>query len=231
MASFHRRNLNATVFDPLLFEDVYQAPVVGSRDPATTDKAEYGTVWVNKSSDAVFVITSITANSANWENVAGGAATFTTVTATAGITAGTTLTATAGNVNVTAGDVVLTAGDVLLTAGDIVATLGDITASAGDIVATVAAVEAGTTVTGGTGVIATTGNVTSTAGDVEAATATKGFICGSGLKVIDGAGSPHGSVTAPKGSLYLRTDGTTTNDRAYINTDSSTTWTALTTAA
>ncbi len=56
------------------------------------------------------------------------------------------------------------------------------------------------------------------------------FLPGS-ISVISGAGSPSGSVTAGKGSLYLRTNGTTTNDRAYINTDSGTTWTALTTAA
>jgi len=44
-----------------------------------------------------------------------------------------------------------------------------------------------------------------------------------------GSGAP--SVSAPKGSLYLRTDGTTTNNRAYINTDGATTWTAITTVA
>lgn len=44
-----------------------------------------------------------------------------------------------------------------------------------------------------------------------------------------GSGAP--TIAAPKGSLYLRTDGTTTNDRAYINTDAGTTWTALITAA
>jgi len=47
--------------------------------------------------------------------------------------------------------------------------------------------------------------------------------------IISGSGAP--TLSAAKGSLYLRTDGTTTNDRAYINTDGSTTWTAITTAA
>lgn len=50
-----------------------------------------------------------------------------------------------------------------------------------------------------------------------------------GPVILSGAGAPSG--TAPKGSLYIRTNGTTTNDRAYINTDGATTWTALTTAA
>jgi len=44
-----------------------------------------------------------------------------------------------------------------------------------------------------------------------------------------GSGAP--SLSAAKGSLYLRSDGSTTNDRAYINTNGSTTWTALTTAS
>lgn len=48
------------------------------------------------------------------------------------------------------------------------------------------------------------------------------------IEILSGSGAP--SMAAPKGSLYLRTDGSTTNDRAYINTDGSTTWTALTTA-
>lgn len=44
-----------------------------------------------------------------------------------------------------------------------------------------------------------------------------------------GSGAP--SLAAAKGSLYLRSDGSTTNDRAYINTNGGSTWTALTTVA
>lgn len=50
-----------------------------------------------------------------------------------------------------------------------------------------------------------------------------------GPQIMAGSGSPSGSVTAPQGSLYLRTDGSTSITRGYINTDSSTTWTAITT--
>jgi hypothetical protein len=64
-----------------------------------------------------------------------------------------------------------------------------------------------------------------------------GGTAGAGLKVSStanfgvffGSGAP--TLSAAKGSLYLRSDGTTTNDRMYVNTDSSTTWTAVTTAA
>lgn len=54
-------------------------------------------------------------------------------------------------------------------------------------------------------------------------------ISSSQIGIYAGSGAP--TISAAKGSLYLRSDGTTTNDRAYINTNGSTTWTALTTAA
>jgi hypothetical protein len=47
--------------------------------------------------------------------------------------------------------------------------------------------------------------------------------------VFFGSGAP--TISAAQGSLYLRTDGSATNNRAYINTNGGTTWTALTTAA
>lgn len=45
--------------------------------------------------------------------------------------------------------------------------------------------------------------------------------------VFFGSGVP--TLSAAKGSLYLRSDGSSTITRAYINTDGATTWTALTT--
>jgi hypothetical protein len=50
-----------------------------------------------------------------------------------------------------------------------------------------------------------------------------------GVKVLVGSGAP--TVSAPKGSLYVRTDGSSTSTRLYINTNGSTTWTNVTTAA
>jgi hypothetical protein len=49
------------------------------------------------------------------------------------------------------------------------------------------------------------------------------------LGIFVGSGAP--TVSAAQGSLYLRTDGSSTSTRAYINTDGATTWTAITTAA
>jgi hypothetical protein len=44
-----------------------------------------------------------------------------------------------------------------------------------------------------------------------------------------GSGAP--SFAAPKGSLYLATDGTTTNDRLYICSVATGTWVNVTTAS
>lgn len=50
-----------------------------------------------------------------------------------------------------------------------------------------------------------------------------------GVTVEAGAVAP--THSAAKGSLYIRTDGSSTSTRLYINTDGATTWTNLTSAA
>jgi hypothetical protein len=47
--------------------------------------------------------------------------------------------------------------------------------------------------------------------------------------VFFGSGAP--GLSAAKGSLYLRSDGSGVNDRMYVNTNGSTTWTAVVTVA
>lgn len=47
--------------------------------------------------------------------------------------------------------------------------------------------------------------------------------------IFAGSGAP--TLSAAQGSLYLRSDGTGTNDRMYVNTNGSTTWTAVVTVA
>lgn len=51
----------------------------------------------------------------------------------------------------------------------------------------------------------------------------------SNFGVFFGSGAP--TLSAAKGSLYLRSDGSSTSTRMYVNTDGATTWTAVTTAA
>ena len=50
-----------------------------------------------------------------------------------------------------------------------------------------------------------------------------------GLGVFFGSGVP--TISAPQGSLYMRTDGSSTSTRVYVNTNGTTGWTNLVTAA
>ena len=72
-----------------------------------------------------------------------------------------------------------------------------------------------------------TGPVNSANGFIGAVTTTALSV--DGVSISAGSGAP--TFTAAKGSLYLRTDGSSTSTRAYINTDGATTWTNLVTAA
>lgn len=49
------------------------------------------------------------------------------------------------------------------------------------------------------------------------------------LGIFFGSGAP--TLSAAQGSLYIRTDGSSTSTRLYVNTNGSTTWTNVTTAA
>lgn len=59
----------------------------------------------------------------------------------------------------------------------------------------------------------------------------KGFLLSStaNFGIFFGSGAP--TLSAARGSLYLRSDGSGAGDRLYINQDNGTTWTAVTTAA
>ena len=86
-------------------------------------------------------------------------------------------------------------------------------------------------------ITSTTFDFTGTSTFLSATAIPAGGTTGSGIKfsstanygVFFGSGAP--TLSAAKGSLYLRSDGSTTTSRAYINTNGSTTWTALTTVA
>jgi hypothetical protein len=80
--------------------------------------------------------------------------------------------------------------------------------------------------------LAATGNITADSASGLVAGGASAFIAtnvAAGMGIYVGSGVP--TVAAAQGSLYLRSDGSTTSTRAYINTNGSTTWTALTTAA
>lgn len=205
-------------------------PILSKRAPGTADKAQLGTLWIDVAANTPYVLTSVVGSTATWVSLGGGggAGVFTSVTATTG-----NITATLGNIVASAGSV---SAATTVTAGTgITATTGNIVATAGNINATAGSISAGTTITAGTGITSTTGNIIATAGNIVSnagsITASTGFILGAGPKIIAGAGSPSGTVTAPQGSLYLNTTGNSASTRAYINSDSGTTWIAVTTAS
>ena len=77
--------------------------------------------------------------------------------------------------------------------------------------------------------VSATGNVTADSGTAPTAGGMLSFAMSStaNLGIYVGSGAP--SISAAQGSLYLRTDGTTTNDRIYVR--GSSTWIAITTAS
>lgn len=72
-------------------------------------------------------------------------------------------------------------------------------------------------------------NSTATSGGVATAGVTLGTSGANSVGIYFGSGAP--TISAPQGSLYLRTDGSSTTTRAYINTNGSTGWTNITTGA
>lgn len=89
------------------------------------------------------------------------------------------------------------------------------------------------TVTGTIGAaITATSTVTALSGSALTAGGAAAFIgtnTAAGMGIYMGSGAP--TIAAAKGSLYLRSDGSGVADRAYINTNGSTTWTAISTVA
>ena len=79
--------------------------------------------------------------------------------------------------------------------------------------------------------LAATGNITADSTVAPAAGGMAAFLASStaGLGIYVGSGAP--TISAAQGSIYLRTDGSSTSTRLYVNTNGTTGWTNVTTAA
>jgi hypothetical protein len=80
--------------------------------------------------------------------------------------------------------------------------------------------------------VAATGNVTADSATALVAGGASAFIAtntANNMGIYVGSGAP--TVSAAQGSLYLRSDGSSTSTRAYINTNGTTGWAAITTAS
>ena len=135
------------------------------------------------------------------------------------------------------------AGSVAITGGTIsVSTLtatAGITVSAGgaSISGGLTVVNSGLAVSSGGMTIVGTGSFTGAVTILSTTSIPAGGTAGAGLLisgatnfgVFVGSGAP--TLAAAQGSLYLRSDGTATNTRAYIATSATSSWTAITTVA
>lgn len=79
--------------------------------------------------------------------------------------------------------------------------------------------------------VSATGNLTADSGTAPTAGGMLALQISStaGLGIYAGSGAP--TISAAQGSVYIRTDGSSTSTRLYVNTNGSTTWTNVTTAA
>jgi hypothetical protein len=80
--------------------------------------------------------------------------------------------------------------------------------------------------------LSATGNVTADSASALVAGGASAFIAtntANNMGIYVGSGVP--TVSAAKGSLYLRSDGSGVADRAYINTNGTTGWAAISTAS
>ena len=208
------------------------SPVVAKRNPLTSDFMQVGTVWCNITTNSVYILASITNNSANWVllEAGGGAGNFASLTVNPGPTNITGTMNVSGNANINT----IGAGNT---------TIGG-AANTTDIAGTV---EINTDVlSNGTTSIGVNGNQVVSIGNATGETfieagnlyVSAGNVIISGVyefaagpRIVVGAGDPNGVVGGGVGSLYLNTAPTGTMDRLFINTDGGTTWTYFTSNA
>lgn len=100
-----------------LIAPLTNAPVVAQRAPTTSDFALPGQIWIDTPNNAIYMLASITANSANW-----------TTSPASGVGAFTSVTVNPGNVTLAAGNLTLALGNLALTAGNLTVG-GDLTVS------------------------------------------------------------------------------------------------------
>ncbi len=87
MSVSQNTNIAYSLNQPL--SEIFPRPIVSLRSPLSTDKAQIGTVWVNKTLNDAWVLTSIVNNSASWLGIGGGSGSFTDLTVTGNADIGT----------------------------------------------------------------------------------------------------------------------------------------------
>jgi len=120
--------------------DIFPSPVIASRAPTTSDKNHpLGREWVNSSTDAVWVLTSVASGSATWTAMAAGGADVDTLTGDSGGA----ISPIGNNITLTGGTNVTTVG----AAGAITFNLDDSISLATSVISPLYTVGAGTDLT------------------------------------------------------------------------------------
>lgn len=180
--------------------------------------------------DAVRIIASNAAGGIDIDAGTGGISVVTTGAGNIAITAGATSNGTITLTSTGTGDIILDSDDTMLLDADGVLELNS---SAGAIsIGNDANAQAINVGTGAAARTITIGN--STAGTtvvVDSPTNTGITFATSLVRMMAGAGDPNGAVTAPIGSLFLRTNPAGAASRLYINIDGGTNWANFTASA
>ena len=219
--------------------NVAAEPIVSTRNPSANDKAQFGQLWVNKSTGICFVLTRIVANSYTWYAAAQAAASY---TAAGALSAGTTLTVTGASI-LTGGATIgtgltVTAGGATITGASAItgSLLASTSIGAGTSLASGTTITAGssisatTTITAGTGLTVTAGNCTLTNGNLVLSTAATYVSLPGPVFIRSGAGDPANGLALHIGDLYIKTNAATAATRIFVATAVGT-WTNVTCAA
>jgi len=197
------------------------SPVVAKRNPLVSDHMQVGTVWCNITNNDVFILASITNNSANWVSISGGAGNFASLIVFPGPISltGTTTINGVGTAETFIGNALSTTD---ITGPVEINTLGNGLTQIG--AGGTGRVDIGNA-TGNTFIDA--GNLNMSAGNVVLGVNNAAYVFLNGVKILSGNGDPNGSAvfTAPIGSLYLNGTPTGVNDRLFVNTNGGTVWT------
>ncbi len=209
---------------------IFPSPIVSLRSPLSTDKAQIGTVWINKTLNDAWVLTSVVSNSASWLSIGGGGGEFSELTVTGDADIGTaagstivigndqgatsvTLNSGTGDINLatnTGGEINISADDVLFIGGNVVTINSTPTINiANDTLATALNIA-----TGGTGVktvnIATGAAANVTTIGTTTASSTLALRTPTGTPVVSANGltATVGNLTASNGNVVLSTAAT-----------------------
>lgn len=161
-------------------------PIISSNVPGINNKAQLGTIWINKSAQTSYILTAIANNSAIWEPVGGGG----------GVN---TVNANSGSATGSGGAMSFVGGPNISTSGS----SSTVTISLGSTVSVA------NTVTAGTGLIATTGNVVATAGNIvlpATSTSSTGAIVAGTVPVLQYTGT--GNIFVGANTANFTTTGT-----------------------